>query len=59
MCRPIRALTEARGHATSKHMYAVDFLIPRFREIDHSFSSSALQVSVEQVANMHAKSPVF
>ena len=25
MCRPIRALTEARGHATSKHMYAVCF----------------------------------
>lgn len=21
MCRPIRALTEARGYATSKHMY--------------------------------------
>jgi len=22
MCRPIRALTEARGHATGKHVYA-------------------------------------
>ena len=29
MCRPIRALTEARGHATSKHMYAFFFLVPR------------------------------
>lgn len=26
MCRPIRALTEARGHATSKHMYGFFFL---------------------------------
>lgn len=26
MCRPIRALTEARGYATSKHMYAYPLL---------------------------------
>jgi hypothetical protein len=27
MCRPIRALTEARGHATGKHVY-VSFSLP-------------------------------
>ena len=27
MCRPIRALTEARGHAMSKHMYDYFILV--------------------------------
>ena len=28
MCRPIRALTEARGHAMSKHVYVSIYLGP-------------------------------
>jgi hypothetical protein len=58
MCRPIRALTEARGHAMSKHMYAYLFKFHKIINEDDTLSSD-LQVSVAQVANTHAKSPVF
>lgn len=34
MCRPIRALTEARGYATSKHMYALVFSFSLFEKLN-------------------------
>ena len=36
MCRPIRALTEARGHAMSKHMYDyfIYFILVSLEKID-------------------------
>ena len=60
MCRPIRALTEARGHAMSKHVYVFFFSSSiKINEMVIPYYFSDLQVSVVQVANTHAKLRVF
>lgn len=55
MCRPIRALTEARGYATSKHTCV---FLPQFLRCTYKEKPTASQVSVEQAANTPAKSQV-
>ena len=55
MCRPIRALTEARGYATSKHTRVFSPTVP---SLYLQGKPTASQVSVEQVANTPAKSQV-
>ena len=55
MARPIRSLTEARGHATSKHVYV---LYTGFQQ-HHLTRLAGLQVLAVQAANTHAKSRVF
>jgi hypothetical protein len=59
MCRPIRALTEARGHATSKHMYGFTDHWPT-EVYGHAETSRRAdwRVLEEQADNMHAKLPV-
>jgi hypothetical protein len=53
MSRPIRTLTEARGHASSKHMYA-PFSSFRSSRIKYTFPDS--RVSEVQVDSTLAKS---
>ena len=56
MCRPIRALTEARGYATGQHVYALGFLFS-FSATD--YSETDLHPSVAQAVNTHVKSPNY